>query len=94
MNTTVSQNRSHRTDIAWWKTTGRSFHVGGEHYVSEYRNVFTGQAIRKDWRMTGRDWVIFDASGTVTGRAHSSRGPRSRRVSDDHSGPADPAQLT
>ena len=69
--TTVTQNQNHRNDIAWVKTTGRSFRVNGEHYGSEYTNPFTGQAIRKDWRMTGQDWVIFDAAGNRTGRAHS-----------------------
>lgn len=69
--TTVTQNQDHRTDIAWIKTPGRSFAHNGEHYTSEYRNVFTGQAIRKGWRMTGRDWHIFDAEGNETGRAHS-----------------------
>jgi hypothetical protein len=71
MNSTVSQNRSHRADIVWNKTSGKSFNVNGEHYISEYLNVFTGQAIRKDWRMTGRDWIIFDTAGNVIGRAHS-----------------------
>ena len=71
MNTTVSQNAAHRTDIAWVKTSGKSFKANGESYTSEYLNPWTGQAIRKDWRMTGRDWVIFDADGNVTGRAHS-----------------------
>ena len=71
MNTTSSQNTAHRTDIAWIKTLGRSFRVNGELFISEYVNPFTGQAIRKDWRMTGQDWLIFDAAGNITGRAHS-----------------------
>jgi hypothetical protein len=71
METTSQQNAAHRTDIAWMKSKGRSFSANGEHYISEYLNPWTGQAIRKDWRMTGRDWVIFDAAGNVTGRAHS-----------------------
>ena len=37
----------------------------------KYFNPFTGQAIRKSWRMTGHDWFIFDAEGNVTGRSHS-----------------------
>jgi len=71
MHTTTAQNASHRTDVAWIKSKGKSFKVGGENWISEYTNPFTGQAIRKDWRMTGRDWVIFDAAGNRTGRAHS-----------------------
>lgn len=70
MNTTAAQNIAHRTDGTWIKT-GKTVHVNGEMYISEYTNGFTGQAIRKDWRMTGQDWVIFDADGKVTGRAHS-----------------------
>jgi hypothetical protein len=69
--TTVSQNRTHRNDIVWAKSTGRSFKVNGEFYTSEYVNLFTGQAIRKDWRMTGRDWIIFNADNKITARAHS-----------------------
>lgn len=71
MNTTSSQNSAHRTDAAWVKTPGRSIRVNEENYLSEYLNLSTGQAIRKDWRMTGHDWIIFDAAGAVTGRAHS-----------------------
>lgn len=71
MHTTVSQNKAHRNDPTWIKSAGRSFRVGSENYISEYLNPFTGQAIRKDWRMTGRDWIIFDASGEIVGRAHS-----------------------
>ncbi len=71
MHTTTAQNASHRNDVAWIKSSGKSFKVGGENYLSEYTNPFTGQAIRKDWRMTGQDWVIFDAAGNRTGRAHS-----------------------
>jgi hypothetical protein len=71
MNTTAAQNSSHRTDIAWTKTAGKSFRVNGELYISEYRNLFTGQTIRKDWRMTGCDWIIFDAADNITGRAFS-----------------------
>lgn len=71
METTSQQNAAHRTDIAWMKTPGKSIKVNGELYLSEYVNPWTGQAIRKDWRMTGRDWIIFDAAGNVTGRAHS-----------------------
>jgi hypothetical protein len=71
MNTTAAQNSSHRTDIAWAKTAGKSFKVNGENYISEYRNLFTGQAIRKDWRTTGCDWIIFDSADKIVGRAHS-----------------------
>lgn len=71
MNTTTEQNRSHRTDLAWIKTPGKSFRVDGELYLSEYRNAFSGQAIRKGWRMTGVDWFIFNASDEIVGRAHS-----------------------
>ncbi len=70
MHTTVAQNIAHRTDAAWIKTAKRVT-VNGENYISEYRNVFTGQAIRKDWRMTGNDWVIFDADNNIVTRAHS-----------------------
>lgn len=71
MHTTVEQNKAHKTDIAWIKTSGKSFKANGEHYVSEYVNPFTGEAIRKSWKMTGQDWFRFDAEGNVTGRAHS-----------------------
>lgn len=69
--TITTQNAAHRADVQWVKSAGRSFDVAGEHYVSEYVNVFTGQAIRKGWRMTGNDWTIFAADGTVTGQAYS-----------------------
>ena len=71
MHTTVAQNKAHRADLAWQKSKGKSFSANGERYTSEYLNIFTGQAIRKSWRMTGQDWFIFDAQGNVTGRAHS-----------------------
>ena len=71
MHSTVAQNKAHRTDITWIKSAGKSFTAGGERYISEYVNPFTGQAIRKDWRMTGQDWVIFAADGSIMGRAHS-----------------------
>ncbi len=71
MHDTVRQNQAHRNSNEWIKTPGKSFDVGGEHYLSEYVNPFTGKAIRKGWRMTGQDWYIFDAEGNVTGRAHS-----------------------
>mgnify|MGYP007069303624 CR=1 FL=1 len=71
METIAAQNQTHRNDLAWIKTPGKSFTAGGERYISEYTNPWTGQAIRKDWRMTGQDWVIFDAAGIVTGRSHS-----------------------
>lgn len=61
---------AHKTDGAWAKT-GSKVQANGEHYLSEYTNGFTGQQIRKDWRVTGQDWIIFDAAGNVTGRAHS-----------------------
>jgi hypothetical protein len=70
METTSRQNTAHRTDMVWIKT-GSRVKVNGENYLSEYTNGFTGQVIRKDWRMTGQDWVIFDANGNVSGRAHS-----------------------
>ena len=71
MHTTTAQNKAHAADIAWIKTPGRSFNAAGEHFISEYLNPWNGQAIRKSWRMTGRDWFIFDAAGQVIGRAHS-----------------------
>jgi len=71
METTTAQNKAHRTDIAWIKSKGSKFHTNGENYISEYLNPWTGQAIRKSWRMTGQDWFIFDADGNITGRAHS-----------------------
>jgi hypothetical protein len=71
MHTTTAQNKAHRNDIAWIKTPGKSFKVDGELYVSEYTNPFTGQAIRKDWRMTGHDWIVFGANGEIIGRSHS-----------------------
>lgn len=71
METATAQNMAHRTDLLWVKTTGKSFRVNGENYLSEYRNIVTGQSIRKDWRMTGCDWVIFNESEDVTGRSHS-----------------------
>jgi hypothetical protein len=70
--TTVTQNAAHRADVAWHKASvDRSVTVKGEWWISEYRNPFTGQTIRKSGRMTGRDWFVFDADGNVTGRAHS-----------------------
>lgn len=71
MHTTTAQNMAHRSDLAWIKTAGRSFDVNGEHYLSEYVNPFTGEAIRKGWRMTGQDWFRFDAAGNIVSRAHS-----------------------
>jgi hypothetical protein len=71
MTTTVAQNKAHRTDAEWSKTSGKSFNVGGDLYISEYVNAFTGQAIRKSWRMTGCDWIIFDAAGAVVGSSFS-----------------------
>ena len=69
--TVTTQNRAHKADVQWIKSAGRSFDVAGEHFVSEYVNVFTGQAIRKSWRMTGCDWAIFDESGSVVGQVYS-----------------------
>lgn len=71
MHTTVSQNEAHRADTQWVKTPGRSFYHNGEHYLSEYVNLSTGQAIRKGWRMTGHDWYVFDNTGELITRAHS-----------------------
>ena len=71
MTTTPAQNIAHRNDIVWMKSKGKSFRVNGENYISEYRNLFTGQAIRKDWRMTGNDWIIFNEAGEIVKRAHS-----------------------
>lgn len=71
MHTTTAQNQAHRSDIAWMKSKGKSFKANGENYISEYVNPFTGQAIRKSWRMTGADWFVFDAGGNVTARSHS-----------------------
>jgi hypothetical protein len=62
---------AHRTDLAWQKTSGRSFQIAGVNYGSEYRNIFTGQSIRKGHGMTGLDWFIFDGDDKITGRAHS-----------------------
>ena len=72
MNTTTEQNKAHRNDIAWHKSSvDKTVEVKGHWFISEYRNPFTGQAIRKSGRMQGQDWFIFDAAGNVTGRAHS-----------------------
>jgi len=71
MHTTTAQNIAHRNDVAWIKTPGKSFDAAGEHFISEYVNPWTGQAIRKSWRMTGQDWFIFDADGEIVGRCHS-----------------------
>ncbi|HOI03940.1 MAG TPA: hypothetical protein PLJ48_07295 [Dermatophilaceae bacterium] len=70
MHTTVSQNKAHRNSTVWLKT-GKTVHHNGEMYISEYTNGFTGQTIRKGWRMTGQDWFVFDADGNITHRAHS-----------------------
>lgn len=70
MNSTVAQNAAHKLDGEWSKT-GKTVHVNGEMFISEYTNGFTGQRIRKDWRMTGQDWIVFDAADNITGRAHS-----------------------
>lgn len=71
MTNTVQQNKAHRTSTTWLKTPGKNFRVAGELYLSEYVNVFTGQAIRKSWRMTGADWHLFDADGTRQDFGHS-----------------------
>ena len=71
MNTTTAQNKAHRTDVAWIKSSGKHFKANGETYLSEYVNPWTGQTIRKGWRMTGQDWFVFDAAGNITHRAHS-----------------------
>lgn len=71
METTSTQNKAHRADIAWIKSKGKSFKAGSESYISEYVNPWNGMAIRKSWRMTGADWFIFDAAGNVVGRSHS-----------------------
>jgi hypothetical protein len=71
MHTTTAQNMAHRGDVAWIKSAGRNFKANGETFISEYVNPWTGQAIRKSWKMTGADWFIFDAVGNVTGRSHS-----------------------
>ena len=71
MHTTVAQNKAHRASLTWIKTPGRTFRVDGETYISEYVNVGTGQAIRKSWRMTGRDWHIFDGDTRRPGGCHS-----------------------
>jgi hypothetical protein len=71
MNTTAAQNVAHHADIAWTKSKGKSFRHNGELYISEYVNLFTGQTIRKSWRMTGSDWFIFDTAGNLSGRAYS-----------------------
>ena len=69
--TTTSQNAAHRTDMAWVKSVGKSFRINDENYLSEYRNIVTGQSIRKGWRMTGQDWFIFNEADQITGRSHS-----------------------
>lgn len=71
METISTQNKAHRTDAAWMKSKGKSFKANDESYISEYVNPFTGQAIRKSWRMTGADWFVFNAAGNVTARSHS-----------------------
>lgn len=71
MHTTVAQNKAHRNDVAWIKSSGRNFAANDERFVSEYVNPWNGMAIRKSWRMTGQDWFIFDAAGQIIGRAHS-----------------------
>lgn len=71
MHTTVAQNAAHRADSEWIKSKGKTFNVNGETFVSEYVNAFTGWSIRKSWRMTGRDWLIFDADNNEIARAHS-----------------------
>ena len=71
MHTTTVQNKDHRNDIVWMKSKGKSFDVNGEHYISEYRNLFTGQSIRKGWKMTGQDWFIFNEANEIVKRAHS-----------------------
>lgn len=71
---TVAQNQAHRTDIQWLKAPvdkSEGAAVKGEWWVSEYRNPWNGQAIRKSGRMTGRDWHVFNAAGERVDRAHS-----------------------
>ena len=71
MHTTTAQNITHRADLAWTKSKGKTFAINGENYGSEYVNLFTGQTIRKGHRMTGQDWFIFNEANEITGRAHS-----------------------
>lgn len=72
MHTTTRQNTAHKNDIAWIKgSVDKAAIVKGHWFISEYRNPWTGQIIRKSGRMQGQDWFIFDAAGNVTGRAHS-----------------------
>ncbi len=69
---TVAQNAAHRTDIKWLKApVDPNADKLGEWWVSEYRNPFTGEAIRKSGRMTGQDWHVFNAAGERVARAHS-----------------------
>lgn len=74
MHTTTAQNRAHRNDATWIKSSidrSEAAQVKGEWWISEYRNPFTGQAIRKSGRMTGQDWHVFNAAGVRVDRAHS-----------------------
>lgn len=74
MHTTTAQNKAHRNDIEWVKSSvdrSEAAKVPGEWWISEYHNQFTGQAIRKSGRMTGRDWFVFNAEGVRVDRAHS-----------------------
>lgn len=76
---TVAQNKAHKADTEWIKSPGKSFQIEFSHkgakrshtFVSEYVSTVTGWAIRKDWRMTGRDWHVFNAEGEVIAQAHS-----------------------
>lgn len=72
MTTTVQKNKAHRNDIAWEKVAvDQGAKVPGHWFTSEYRNLFTGQTIRKSGRMQGCDWFVFDAVGNVVTRAGS-----------------------
>jgi len=73
MNSTATQNRIHRNDVAWTKTKGNDFRVNGQRYISEYCNTFTGWTIRKHYGTGLRDgaWYVFDQNGDVVDTAHS-----------------------
>lgn len=68
--TTIEQNRAHRNDAVWIKT-GKTSVQGGQRFGSTYSNVFTGQTIAKGYAMTGADWHIWDAAGSLVGRVFS-----------------------
>lgn len=73
MPTASQQNAVHRADVQWNKSKGKTFTVAGQHYVSEYKNFYSGWTIRLHYGTGLRDgfWYIFNEAGDIVGHEHS-----------------------